>query len=95
MAYMTQGPGGLSQYSSFPITLFSQFELTMGLIDMPVDATVKTIPIVYILHVTFSFVNSLLIVNMLIAMMSDTQARVAQERDELWRTQVTHTHTCV
>ncbi|XP_013868076.1 transient receptor potential cation channel subfamily V member 6 isoform X2 [Austrofundulus limnaeus] len=91
MAYMTQGPGGLSQYSSFPITLFSQFELTMGLIDMPVDATVKTIPIIYILHVTFSLVNSMLIVNMLIAMMSDTQARVAQERDELWRTQVVAT----
>uniref|UniRef100_A0A8C4DJ44 Transient receptor potential cation channel, subfamily V, member 6 n=1 Tax=Dicentrarchus labrax TaxID=13489 RepID=A0A8C4DJ44_DICLA len=78
-------------YRSFPITLFSQFELSVGLIDLPVDHTITTPPIVHVLHCTFSVVSYILLLNLLIAMMSDTHWRVAQERDELWRTQVVAT----
>uniref|UniRef100_A0AAQ4Q603 Transient receptor potential cation channel, subfamily V, member 6 n=1 Tax=Gasterosteus aculeatus aculeatus TaxID=481459 RepID=A0AAQ4Q603_GASAC len=78
-------------YRSFPIALFSLFQLSVGLIDMPVDQTIITPPIVYVLHCTFSLVSYLLLLNLLIAMMSDTHWRVAQERDELWRTQVVAT----
>uniref|UniRef100_A0A671WBJ0 Transient receptor potential cation channel, subfamily V, member 6 n=1 Tax=Sparus aurata TaxID=8175 RepID=A0A671WBJ0_SPAAU len=78
-------------YRSFPITLFSQFELSVGLIDLPVDHTIATPPIVHVLHCTFSVVSYILLLNLLIAMMSDTHWRVAQERDELWRTQVVAT----
>ncbi|KAM4580935.1 transient receptor potential cation channel subfamily V member 6 [Odontesthes bonariensis] len=91
MVYMTQDPDSLPAYRSFPITLFSQFELSVGLIDLPVDHTVTTPPIVHVLHVTFSVVSYILLLNLLIAMMSDTHWRVAQERDELWRTQVVAT----
>lgn len=78
----------MPSYRSFPITLFSQFELSVGLIDLPVDHTIATPPIVHVLHCTFSVVSYILLLNLLIAMMSDTHWRVAQERDELWRTQV-------
>uniref|UniRef100_A0A8C5E3M7 Transient receptor potential cation channel subfamily V member 6-like n=1 Tax=Gouania willdenowi TaxID=441366 RepID=A0A8C5E3M7_GOUWI len=78
-------------YRSFPITLFSQFELSVGLIDLPVEHTIITPPIVHVLHCTFSVVSYILLLNLLIAMMSDTHWRVAQERDELWRTQVVAT----
>lgn len=88
MVYMTQDPESLPSYRSFPITLFSLFELSVGLIDLPVDHTIFTPPIVHVLHCTFSVVSYLLLLNLLIAMMSDTHWRVAQERDELWRTQV-------
>uniref|UniRef100_A0A8C7NN99 Transient receptor potential cation channel, subfamily V, member 6 n=1 Tax=Oncorhynchus mykiss TaxID=8022 RepID=A0A8C7NN99_ONCMY len=81
----------LPAYRSFPITLFSQFELSVGLIDLPVDHTITTPPIVHVLHCTFSVVSYVLLLNLLTAMMSDTQWRVAQERDELWRTQVVAT----
>uniref|UniRef100_A0A3P8YJS6 Transient receptor potential cation channel, subfamily V, member 6 n=1 Tax=Esox lucius TaxID=8010 RepID=A0A3P8YJS6_ESOLU len=91
MVYMTQEPGSLPSYYSFPITLFSLFELSVGLIDLPVDHTILTPPVVHVLHCTFSVVSYLLLINVLIAMMSDTQWRVAQERDELWRTQVVAT----
>ena len=91
MVYMTQEPNSIPSYRSFPITLFSQFELSVGLIDLPVDHTITTPPIVHVLHCTFSVVSYILLLNLLIAMMSDTHWRVAQERDELWRTQVTHT----
>ncbi|CAL8247347.1 unnamed protein product [Lota lota] len=89
MVYMTQD--SISAYRSFPITLFSQFELSVGLIDLPVDHTVYTPPIVHVLHFIFSMVSCILLFNLLIAMMSDTHWRVAQERDELWRTQVVAT----
>lgn len=88
VVYMTQDPESLPSYGSFPITLFSQFELSVGLIDLPVDHTITTPPIVFVLHCTFSVVSYILLLNLLIAMMSDTHWRVAQERDELWRTQV-------
>lgn len=91
MVYMTQEPESVPAYRSFPITLFSQFELSVGLIDLPVDHTIATPPIVHVLHCAFSVVSYILLLNLLIAMMSDTHWRVAQERDELWRTQVTHT----
>ncbi|XP_017270869.1 transient receptor potential cation channel subfamily V member 6 [Kryptolebias marmoratus] len=91
MVYMTQDPESLPAYRSFPITLFSQFELSVGLIDLPVDHTFRTPPIVHVLHIAFSVVSYILLLNLLIAMMSDTHWRVAQERDELWRTQVVAT----
>uniref|UniRef100_A0AAQ5ZU85 Ion transport domain-containing protein n=1 Tax=Amphiprion ocellaris TaxID=80972 RepID=A0AAQ5ZU85_AMPOC len=84
-------PDSIPSYRSFPITLFSQFELSVGLIDLPVDHTFTTPPIVHVLHVAFSVVSYILLLNLLIAMMSDTHWRVAQERDELWRTQVVAT----
>ncbi|XP_031641743.1 transient receptor potential cation channel subfamily V member 6-like [Oncorhynchus kisutch] len=90
MVYMTQDPDSLPAYRSFPITLFSLFELNVGLIDLPVVHTITTPPIVHVLHCTFS-VACMLLLNLLIAMMIDTQRRVAQERDELWRIQVVAT----
>ncbi|CAJ1062458.1 transient receptor potential cation channel subfamily V member 6 [Xyrichtys novacula] len=91
MVYMTQEPESIPAYRSFPVTLFSQFELSVGLIDLPVDHTIATPPIVHVLHCAFSVVSYILLLNLLIAMMSDTHWRVAQERDELWRTQVVAT----
>uniref|UniRef100_A0A8C3ASV5 Transient receptor potential cation channel, subfamily V, member 6 n=1 Tax=Cyclopterus lumpus TaxID=8103 RepID=A0A8C3ASV5_CYCLU len=91
MVYMTQAPDSIPAYRSFPVTLFSQFELSVGLIDLPVDHTIDTPPIVHVLHCTFSVVSYILLLNLLIAMMSDTHWRVAQERDELWTTQVVAT----
>uniref|UniRef100_A0AAR2KPE1 Ion transport domain-containing protein n=1 Tax=Pygocentrus nattereri TaxID=42514 RepID=A0AAR2KPE1_PYGNA len=67
------------------------FELTIGLIDLPVDNTIYTHPIVHVVHCCFSVVSHLLLLSLLTAMMSDTQWRVGQERDELWRTQVVAT----
>ncbi|MEQ2244545.1 hypothetical protein ILYODFUR_018168 [Ilyodon furcidens] len=91
MVYMTQDPNSLPSYTSFPITVFSQFELSIGLIDLPVDHTFITPPVVHVIHVSFSVVSYILLFNLLVAMMSDTHWRVAQERDELWRTQVVAT----
>ncbi|XP_053481782.1 transient receptor potential cation channel subfamily V member 6 [Ictalurus furcatus] len=89
--YMTQDHMSVPAMRSYPITLFTMFELTVGLIDMPVDHTIHTHPIVHVIDCCFSVVSHLLLLSLLTAMMSDTQWRVAQERDELWRTQVVAT----
>uniref|UniRef100_A0A8C2C3R3 Transient receptor potential cation channel, subfamily V, member 6 n=1 Tax=Cyprinus carpio TaxID=7962 RepID=A0A8C2C3R3_CYPCA len=89
--YITQDPSALPPYRSFPITIFTQFELSIGLIDLQVDHTLYTHPVVHTIHIYFSVVAYILLFNLLIAMMSDTQWRVTQERDELWRTQVVAT----
>uniref|UniRef100_A0A3Q0TD40 Transient receptor potential cation channel, subfamily V, member 6 n=1 Tax=Amphilophus citrinellus TaxID=61819 RepID=A0A3Q0TD40_AMPCI len=91
MVYMTQEVDSLPSYRSFPVTLFSQLELSMGSIDLPVDQTIPVPPIVHVLHFAYTVFSCTLLLNLLIAMMSDTQWRVAQERDELWRTQVVAT----
>uniref|UniRef100_A0A3P9CMJ5 Transient receptor potential cation channel, subfamily V, member 6 n=2 Tax=Haplochromini TaxID=319058 RepID=A0A3P9CMJ5_9CICH len=91
IVYMTQEVDSLPAYRSYPISLFSQFELSVGLIDLPVDHTIPIPAIVHVLHCTSSLVSHILLLNLLTAMMSDTQWRVGQERDELWRTQVVAT----
>uniref|UniRef100_A0A3B1KLK9 Transient receptor potential cation channel, subfamily V, member 6 n=2 Tax=Astyanax mexicanus TaxID=7994 RepID=A0A3B1KLK9_ASTMX len=89
--YMTQDHLSIPSYRSFPITFFTEFELTIGLIDLPVDHTIYTHPVVHVVHCCFSVVSHLLLLSLLTAMMSDTQWRVRQERDELWRTQIVAT----
>ncbi|XP_026140291.1 transient receptor potential cation channel subfamily V member 5 [Carassius auratus] len=89
--YGTQEPLALPLYRSFPITLFSQFEVSIALVNLPVDPTLYTHPVVHCIHVWFSVVAYILLFNLVIAMMSDTLWRVTQERDELWRTQVVAT----
>lgn len=93
MVFMTQDPTALPDYSTFPVTLFTEFEVDLTFINLPVDETIRIPPIVFVVHVFFTVVAAVLLTNLLIAMMNDTQWRVAQERDELWRTQVTQTFT--
>ncbi|XP_048881128.1 transient receptor potential cation channel subfamily V member 6 [Brienomyrus brachyistius] len=91
MIYMTQDPTKVPSFRSFGVTLFSEFEVSIGLVDLIVDNSQPNPPIVYVLHVVFSLVCSLLIINLLISMMGDTHWKVTQERDELWKTQLVAT----
>ncbi|XP_028665786.2 transient receptor potential cation channel subfamily V member 5-like isoform X1 [Erpetoichthys calabaricus] len=91
MPYMTQDPSQDPQFGDFPTLFFVEFELSLGLLDIPMNYSVWTPSIVKILHVALTVFTFLLMMNLLIAMMADTQWRVAQERDELWRAQVVAT----
>uniref|UniRef100_A0A8C9XYD6 Transient receptor potential cation channel, subfamily V, member 6 n=1 Tax=Sander lucioperca TaxID=283035 RepID=A0A8C9XYD6_SANLU len=84
----------LLRMSSYPSILWAEFEINLALINMPENPTYVTPLIVYVVQVAYTIFAFVLLVNLLIAMMCETQVRVAQERDELWRTQVhTRTHT--
>uniref|UniRef100_A0AAQ6IMP1 Ion transport domain-containing protein n=1 Tax=Anabas testudineus TaxID=64144 RepID=A0AAQ6IMP1_ANATE len=89
--YMTQDPLSVPDFTSLPVMFFSEFVVQTTFINLPIDESIATPPIVYIVHVSFTVFGSILLTNVLVVMMNDTMSRVGQERDELWRTQVVAT----
>uniref|UniRef100_A0A3Q1IUK6 Transient receptor potential cation channel, subfamily V, member 6 n=1 Tax=Anabas testudineus TaxID=64144 RepID=A0A3Q1IUK6_ANATE len=82
---------GVPSYGTYPVTIFTELEVDVGFINLPVNESILSPPINYIVDVSYNIIAAILLTNVLLTMMSDTQAKVAEERDELWRTQVVAT----
>lgn len=85
---MTQVSESVPGYATYPVTIFTEFEVDVGFINLPVNESIVQPPIAYIVDVGYNLIATIFLLNVLLTMMGDTQARVAEERDQLWRTQV-------
>ncbi|XP_029014390.1 transient receptor potential cation channel subfamily V member 6-like isoform X2 [Betta splendens] len=89
--YMTQTLMSIPDYTSLPVMFFSQFEVITTFINLPIDESILTPPVLYMIDVSLTVFGSILLLNVFVVMLNDTMSRVGQERDELWRTQVVAT----
>ncbi|CAH2322594.1 transient receptor potential cation channel subfamily V member 6-like [Pelobates cultripes] len=81
----------LGQFMTYPMSIFSTFELFLTLIDGPANYDVN-LPLMFsFMYSAFAIIAALLMLNLLIAMMGDTHWRVSHEQDELWRAQIVAT----
>ncbi|KAM4702763.1 uncharacterized protein WCC33_011278 [Rhinophrynus dorsalis] len=91
VAFQTIDPKALGAFSPYPMSLISTYQLFLNILNGPANYEVD-LPNIYIpIYASFCVIAFLLMFNLLIAMMGDTQSAMAKKKDELWRAQITGT----
>ncbi|XP_043935647.1 transient receptor potential cation channel subfamily V member 6-like [Protopterus annectens] len=86
--FESQNPSGIPAFYQFPMALQSTYDLFLNVLNVPTNYNMD-LPNMYILvYSSFAMLTSVLMLNLLIAMMADTYFRVARQQELIWRIQV-------
>ncbi|KAM4636470.1 transient receptor potential cation channel subfamily V member 6-like [Discoglossus pictus] len=88
VTFQTTDPLALGAFSSYPVCLLSTYQLFLNVLNGPANYTVDLPQMYPPIYASFCVIAFLLMFNLLIAMMGDTQAAMAKKKDELWRAQI-------
>ncbi|XP_062900949.1 transient receptor potential cation channel subfamily V member 5-like isoform X2 [Mobula hypostoma] len=84
-------PNTYLYFRDFTITIFTLFQLMMGLTELPGPPEIKIPDIIIVLYMVYMCFGFVLLLNLFIALMGDTHYRVVSERKSLWKAQIAAT----
>ncbi|XP_075071565.1 transient receptor potential cation channel subfamily V member 6-like [Mixophyes fleayi] len=91
VAYQTVDPQALGAFFPYFMTLISTYQLFLNILNGPANYTIDVPDMYSPLYGSFCVIAFLLMFNLLIAMMGDTQAAMAKKKDDLWKAQISGT----
>ncbi|KAG7246241.1 hypothetical protein CRUP_038788 [Coryphaenoides rupestris] len=74
-------------YNNIRFTALELFKFTIGMGDLEFTDRVEYIEVFYMLLISYILLTYIMLLNMLIALMSDTVERVSRESESIWRLQ--------
>ncbi|XP_053306339.1 transient receptor potential cation channel subfamily V member 6-like [Spea bombifrons] len=89
IVFQTVNPEALGAFSPYPISLISTYQLFLNVLNGPDNYDVDLPDMYSFLYASFCVIAFLLMFNLLIAMMGDTQAAMTKKKEELWMAQIT------
>uniref|UniRef100_A0A4W3KGD4 Transient receptor potential cation channel subfamily V member 5-like n=1 Tax=Callorhinchus milii TaxID=7868 RepID=A0A4W3KGD4_CALMI len=89
--FQALNPHIYSYFKDFPITIFTLFQLMMGLTELQGTPHIMIPDIIIVLYMVYMCFGFLLLLNLFIALMGDTHFRVVSERKSLWKAQIAST----
>ena len=81
--------GCISAFSDYPTSFYSMFMVMLNMINFT-QYDLKDPSVIYFTHVIFIFMVAILLINFLIAVMSDSASRIAQQKNILIRLEKLH-----
>ncbi|XP_072110682.1 transient receptor potential cation channel subfamily V member 6-like isoform X2 [Mobula birostris] len=84
-------PNTYLYFRDLTITIFTLFQLMMGLTELPGPPEIKIPDIIIVLYMVYMCFGFVLLLNLFIALMGDTHYRVVSERKSLWKAQIAAT----
>ena len=75
------------EFSSFWYSLFALFQLTLGLLEVDISSGASFLALSYTLYITFLTLAYVLLLNMVIALLSDTCSPISSNRQSQWHLQ--------
>ncbi|KAM5132691.1 transient receptor potential cation channel subfamily V member 6-like [Mantella aurantiaca] len=91
IVFQTVDQTALGAFYPYLISLESTYQLFLNILNGPANYDVDVPEMYSLLYGSFCVIAFLLMFNLLIAMMGDTQAAMAKKKEELWKAQITDT----